>query len=132
MPSPYLKTYEINTGIQSQVVELKGANKQFSFLELSSVYDKSDQHNTLYDRYNDELAATFVASIKLENANNNYSIPNKIKFAFANENDKYLLYRQFFSWYCDGCSVALLTEYVNNEIYHELPRLDKIYDKKRK
>ena len=105
-------------------MELKGANKQFSFLKISLDYDKSDQHNTLYDRYNAELAATVVASIKLENANNNYSIPNKIKFAFTNENDKYLLY--------EGCSVAPLTEYVNNEIYHELPRLDKIYDKKRK
>ena len=31
MPSPYLKSYEINTGIQSYVVKFKGANKQLSF-----------------------------------------------------------------------------------------------------
>ena len=32
--SPYLKTYEINAGIQSYMVEFKGANEQFSFLEI--------------------------------------------------------------------------------------------------
>ena len=130
MPSPYLKTYETNTGIQSYVVEFKGANKQFSFLEISLVYDKSGQHNTLYNSYNAELAATFVGSIKLENANNKYSISNETKFSLTNENDKYLMNRQFVAWYCKGFSVAPLTEYANSKVYQELPRLDKIYDKK--
>ena len=49
MTCPYLKTYEINTGIQSYVVDIKDANKQFSFIETLLVYDKSGQHNTLYD-----------------------------------------------------------------------------------
>lgn len=49
MTCPYLKTYEINRGIQSYVVDIKDANKQFSFIETLLVYDKSDQHNTLYD-----------------------------------------------------------------------------------
>ena len=130
MPSPYLKTYETNTGIQSYVVEFKGANKQFSFLEISLVYDKSDQHNTIYDSYNAELAATFVGSIKLENANNKYSISNETQFSLTNENDKYLMNRQFVAWYCKGFSVAPLTEYANSKVYQELPRLDKIYGKK--
>ena len=79
------------------------------------VYDKRDQDNTLYDSCNPELADTFVGSIKLEDANNNYSILNKIKFDLTNENDKYLLYRQFGAWYCKGCSVAPLTmKYIAN------------------
>lgn len=125
MPSPYLKTYETNTGIRPYVVEFKGA-----FLEISLVYDKSDQHNTLYDSYNAELAATFVGSIKLENANNKYSTSNKTKFDLTNENNKYLMNRQFVAWYCKGCSVVPLTEYANSKVYQELPRLDKIYGKK--
>lgn len=69
---PYLKTYEIYTIIQSFLAEFKRANKQFSFIEILSVYDKSDQYNTLYDSYN-------------------YSISNETKFDLANENDAFLM-----------------------------------------
>ena len=30
------------------------------------------------------------------------------------------MYKQFFAWACDGCSVAPLTDYTNNPIYQEL------------
>ena len=98
MTSPELKTYEINTCIQSYLVKFKGANKQFSFPKISLVYDKSDQHTTLYDSYNAKLATTFVGFIKLENSNNNYSISSKISFDLTNGNGKYFLYRQFVAW----------------------------------
>ena len=62
-PTPYQKTFEVNTGTQSHVLEFKGANKQFSFIEISLVYDKSEQHSSIYDSYNIELAATRIASV---------------------------------------------------------------------
>ena len=34
-PTPYQKSYEVNVGTQSNVVEFKGVNKQFPFLEIS-------------------------------------------------------------------------------------------------
>ena len=45
-PTPFRKTFEINVGAQSHIVEFKGANKEFSFVEISLVYDKNEQHNT--------------------------------------------------------------------------------------
>ena len=42
-PTPFKKTFEINTGSQSHIVDFKGANKQFSFVEISLVYNKSEQ-----------------------------------------------------------------------------------------
>ena len=66
-PSPYQKSYEVNVGTQSVVVEFKGVNKQFSFLEISLVYDKSEQHNNVYDSYNAKLAATHITTVQLEN-----------------------------------------------------------------
>ena len=62
-PTPYQKSYEVNVGTQTNVVEFKGVNKQFSFLEISLVYDKSEQHNSVYDSYNAELAATDISSV---------------------------------------------------------------------
>ena len=62
-PTPYQKTFEVNTGTQSHVVEFKGANKQFSNKQISLVYHKSEQHNSVYDSYNIELAATRIASV---------------------------------------------------------------------
>lgn len=53
-PSPYQKSYEINRQMESYVVDFKGSNKQFSFMETSLVYCKckNNQHNSVYDSYN--------------------------------------------------------------------------------
>ena len=128
-PSPYQKTYEINTGTQSAVVEFKGVNKQFSFLEISLVYDKSEQHNSVYDSYNAELAATHISPVQLENLNNKYGEINK-KYDLTDEHDKYLMCRNFVGWATgQGCTVGSLTQYANNEIYKELIKYENYYDK---
>ena len=88
-PTPHKISFEVNTGIQSYVVEFKGANKQFSFIEISLVYDKSEQHNSVYDSYNIQLAATNIASAQLENLNNKDGEINK-KYDPTDEHDKYM------------------------------------------
>ena len=128
-PSPYQKSYEVNVGTQSVVVEFKGVNKQFSFLEISLVYDKSEQHNNVYDSYNAELAATHIATVQLENLNNKYGEINR-KYDLTEEHDKYLMYRNFVGWATrQGCTVGPLTQYANNEIYKELIKYEKYYSK---
>ena len=42
--TPMQKTCEINTGQDSIDVEFLGANRQFDWLEISLVHDKSDKH----------------------------------------------------------------------------------------
>ena len=126
-PIPFQKTFEVNTGIQSYIVELKRANKQLSFIEISLVYDKSEQHNTIYDSYNAESAATRIGSIQLENLNNKYGELNK-KYDLTDEHDKYEMYRNFVAWAAGGgSSVGPLTEYSKNEVYKQLTRHEKSY-----
>ena len=36
-----------------------------------------------------------------------------------NLTQKYLFYKQFVVWCCNGCSTAPLTDYINNHIYQE-------------
>ena len=96
-PTPFQKIYEVNVGTQSHIVEFNGANKHFSLVEISLVYDKSEQHNTIYDSYNAEVAATVVASVQLENLNNKYRELDK-KYDLTEEHDKYELYRNFVAW----------------------------------
>ena len=50
--TPIRKTYEIKQGSDSLNVEFLGANRQFDWLEISLVNDKSDKHSTIYDSYN--------------------------------------------------------------------------------
>ena len=50
--TPIRKTYEIKTGSDSLNVEFLGANRQFDWIEISIVNDKSDKHTTIYDSYN--------------------------------------------------------------------------------
>ena len=128
-PTPFQKTFEINTGIQSFITDFKGANMQFSFLEISLVYDKSEQHATLYDSYNTEMAASQIASIQLENLNNKYGELNK-KFGLTSKHDKYEMYRHFVAWATGGgSSVGSLTEYSDNEVYKELIKYRDYYNK---
>ena len=43
----------------------------------------------------------------------------KKKYDINNLTQKYLLYKKFVSWSCNGTSVALLTDYINNPIYQD-------------
>ena len=65
--TPYQKTYELQTGVQDFTVDFQGANRQFDWIEISLVYDKSDKHLTLYDSYNVECAAKMKKSLELAN-----------------------------------------------------------------
>ena len=126
-PTPFKKTFEINTGSQSHIVDFKGANKQFSFIEISLVYDKSEHHDSVYDSCNAELAATAIASVQLGNLNNKYSEINK-KYDLTDEHDKYIMYRNFVPWATKkGSSVGPLTQYKDEPIYKELIKYNKYY-----
>ena len=46
---------------------------------------------------------------------------NTKKFDTSNNTQKFLLYKQFVAWHCNGCRIAPLTEYENNPIFQELP-----------
>ena len=110
-------------------IDFRSTNKRFLFLEISIVYNKSDQHNSIYYSYNIELASTKTKLIKLENASNTHSSFDEIKFDTEDEHNKFLLYNQFVVWNCDGCSIAPLSDYANNKVYQELPRFKNLFDK---
>ena len=118
---PYQKSYEIVAGAQSKTFSFINAFKQFEFLEISLVFDKSDQHLNIYDSYNAEVAATNIKSIKLQNASNTYSEFNTVKFDLEDEEDKYNLFNQFRAWVTKGSSIVSDNEYIHNETAQELP-----------
>ena len=113
----------MNVGTQTINVNFQGANRQFAWLEISLVYDKSDQHQTIYDSYNAEVAAKKIRSLTLENTSSTYSFTGGLEYNIDNEGDKHWLYAMFIAYQCGpSCSTAPLTEYANNEICQELPK----------
>ena len=128
--TPIQKTYEINTGSDSLNVEFLGSNRQFDWIEISIVPDKSDKHTTIYDSYNRELASQTIKTLQLTNFTEIYSLTNKKKYDINNLTQKHLLYKQFVAWNCNGSSVAPLTEYMNNPIFQELPDEDTYFSLK--
>ena len=96
--------------------------KQIEWLEISLVFDKSDQHQTVYDSYDVELAANYVQLFALKNASPTYSLTSQLEYRVLNEDDKHWLYQIFVAYYCEGCSSASLTQYKNNEIKQELTK----------
>ena len=75
--TPIQKTYEINTGSDSLNVEFLGSNRQFDWIEISIVPDKSDKHRTIYDSYNRELASQTIKTLQLTNFTEIYSLKNE-------------------------------------------------------
>ena len=61
--TPYQKSFELIAGIKSRVVNFQRADKQCSFFSISLVYDKSDQHRSIYNSYNADFAGTQIKSI---------------------------------------------------------------------
>ena len=119
--TPIQKTYETKTGSDSLNVEFLGANRQFDWLEVSIVNDKSNKHTTVYDSYKRELAAQSIKSLQLSNFTEIYSLTNEKKYSIDNLTPKHLLYKQFVAWNCNGSSVAPLRDYMDNLIFRELP-----------
>ena len=97
--------------MQSINVNFVGSNRQFAFLEVSLVYDKSDQHKTIYDSYNIELAASKIKSLKIQNGSSTYTLTNEIKYDVDVAEDSCWLYARFVAFVCRGCTIATLTNY---------------------
>ena len=117
--TPIQKTYEVSLGSDSINIDFLESNKQFDWLEISVICDKSNKHTTIYHSYNVELAAKYIKSVKLSNFNEIYSLTNEKKYDINNPTQKYLLYKQFVALSCNGCSTAPLTDYINNPVYQE-------------
>ena len=121
--SPYQQSFAVNVGTKTLNVNFRGANTQFAWLEISLVYDKSDQHQTIYDSYNGEIAATQIQSLTLENTSSMYSLTGGLESNIDNEDVRHWLHVMFVPYQCGpSCSTAPLTEYANNKISRELPK----------
>ena len=104
----------MNVGLQNRKVNFYGFAVQFQFIEVSLVYDRSDQHQTIYDRYDLELAARNIHSLTLENATSTYSITGVLEYNIDNEDDKHTLYSKLYS--------DALQRQRNNEIFQEITK----------
>ena len=98
-------------------VDFTGANRQFDWIEISLVYDKSNKHLTIY---NVECAAKLVKSLEFAKSSKEHSVANTLKYNTSNDIQKHLLWKQFLAWHTDRCSTAPLTDFINNPIRQEL------------
>ena len=89
--TPIEKTYEIDAGSNSINVDFLGSNRQFNWLEISLVFDKSNKYVTLYDSCNVELASKYIKLVKLSNFTKIFSLTNEKKYSMDNLTQKYLL-----------------------------------------
>lgn len=119
--TPYQKTYEKQIGSQEFTVDFKESDRQFDWLEVSLVYDKRDKHLIIYDSYNGECVVQKIESIELANISKAYSVTNTINIDTPNDTQKHMLWKQFVAWNCNGYSAVLISDYINNPTFQELP-----------
>ena len=72
-------------------MEFLESNRQFDWIEISIVLDKSDKHTTIYDSYNRELAAQEIKTLKPPNFTEIYSLTNEKKYDVDNLPQRHLL-----------------------------------------
>ena len=72
-------------------VDFTATNRQCDWLEISMVYDKSDNYNSVYDSWNAEVAASTIKSAALENISQSYGVSSELKFDVNDPTQKYLL-----------------------------------------
>ena len=128
--TPYQKTYELQAGSQDFTVDFQVANRQFYWIEISLVYDKSDKNLTAYDSYNAECASKFIKSLEFANISNEYSSTNTLKLDIENDLQKHLLWKQYLAWCTNGCSTAPVTDFMNNPIAQELKKENEYFSDK--
>ena len=75
--TPIQKTYEMSIGSDTINVDFLGPNRQFDWLEISLVFDKTDKPTTIYDSCNAEQAAKYIKTIKPSNFTEKYSLTNE-------------------------------------------------------
>ena len=102
--TPLQKTCGINVGQDSLDIGFLGSNRQFDWIEISLVYDKSDKRTTIYDSYNVEMASKRIKLVRLTNFTEINSLTNEKKYNINNLTQKRLLYKQFVAWSCNGSS----------------------------
>ena len=61
--SPLPKTFEMPVGTDSINVEFFGANRQFDWIEISLVFDKSDKHLTIYDELASKISNLLLSKV---------------------------------------------------------------------
>ena len=116
--TPYLKTYD--TGTQDFSVDFIAASRQFDWIKILLVFDKSDTHLTIYDSYNAESTARLIKSLEFRNVSEEHSTTNTLKYDTSNDLQKHLLCKQFVAWHTNGCLTAPLTDFTPNPIAQEL------------
>ena len=72
-------------------MDFKGCKRQFDWLEISLVYNKSDKHTTIYDSYNAKCTARITKNIELSNISDAHRATNTMKFDINIDNQKDLL-----------------------------------------
>ena len=101
-------------------MDFKRCERQFDWLKISLVYDKSDKHTTIYDTCNTKCTARMIKNIELSNISYVCSVTDTMKFDINNDTQKHLLWKQYIAWHCNGYTNAPVSDYTNNPVFQDL------------
>ena len=90
---PLQQSQELAVGLQSFTIDFVAANRQFDWIEISLVYDKSDKHALNYDSYHLEQEIVFIQNVSIENISNTYRDSNELKYDINDVTEKHRLYK---------------------------------------
>lgn len=115
-----LKTYEIHSGGGNRILQI---SQQFSWLKILLVYKISNQHTMICDSYNAELAAKnrFFDSGKHHKQLFDCQRPGIQSHKRTHQTSNFTTLNY------EACSIALLIDCANNQMYQELTTVNNFF-----
>ena len=81
--------YEMQPTLQDFTVDFQGCNRQFDWLGILLVCNKSDKHKAIYYSYDAECIAPMIKMIKITKSLANVSLTNKKRYDTSKNTQKF-------------------------------------------
>lgn len=85
--------FKPRVGVQNYSVNFTVANRQFEWLEILLVSNKSYKHTTVYESCNHELTNRTLESVEIDNSANMHSKSQELKYDINDNAEKHFLYK---------------------------------------
>ena len=106
---PQKKSHELVSGSQFYIKSCNVTNRQFNWLKIFLVSDKSDKQAKIFDSWIAELPSANVTKVKVE-----------LKFDLTDKDKKHQIYNQFMAYSWNEFLMVLLNDCVPNVNFQEL------------
>ena len=118
---------QMTAGTTQQQFNFPALYKKFKFVEIGLSTVESQEHNSIYDTYDEEFATTHIKKIDIQRAKSAMLENPHIRYDFDDSIDKYRLYNQFLGYMTDSCTDQNRIDMIGYNAASNFPSFEKYF-----